>query len=104
VFNFLLIFLDGCVMDIKVIIFEYMWVWVGFFDISPTCQWNTVQRQRTPGPAGPECVGVPCRLPSTSSRGHGVGRGPRRRATLVRRDGFRCLEIRNIRIRIRIKC
>lgn len=56
----------------------------GARDPSPTCQWNTVQRQRTPGPAGPECVGVPCRLPSTSSRGHRVGRGPRRRATLVR--------------------
>jgi hypothetical protein len=33
-FNFLLIFLGGCEMDIKVIIFGYWWGWVGFFAIS----------------------------------------------------------------------
>jgi hypothetical protein len=34
VFNFLLIFLDGCGMDIKVIRFGYGWTSVGFFAIS----------------------------------------------------------------------
>jgi hypothetical protein len=33
-FNSLLIFLDGCGMDIKVIRFGYGWTWVGFFAIS----------------------------------------------------------------------
>jgi hypothetical protein len=33
-FNFLLIFLGGCGMDIKVTRFGYGWVWVGFFAIS----------------------------------------------------------------------
>ena len=33
-FNFLLIFLGGCGMDIKVIRFGYGWTWIGFFAIS----------------------------------------------------------------------
>jgi hypothetical protein len=33
-FNFLLIFLGGCGMDIKVTRFRYEWAWVGFFAIS----------------------------------------------------------------------
>jgi hypothetical protein len=37
-FNFLLIFLSGCGMDIKVTRFGYGWACVGFFAISrPTC-------------------------------------------------------------------
>jgi hypothetical protein len=33
-FNFLLVFLVGCGMDIKVIRFGYGWEWIGFFAIS----------------------------------------------------------------------
>jgi hypothetical protein len=33
-FNFLLIFLDGCGMDIKVIRFGYGWAWVGFLPLA----------------------------------------------------------------------
>jgi hypothetical protein len=33
-FNFPLVFLVGCGMDIKVIRFEYGWEWIGFFAIS----------------------------------------------------------------------
>jgi hypothetical protein len=33
-FNFPLVFLVGCGMDIKVIRFGYGWVWIGFFAIS----------------------------------------------------------------------
>jgi hypothetical protein len=33
-FNFLLVFLVGCEMDIKVIRFGYGWEWIGFFAIS----------------------------------------------------------------------
>jgi hypothetical protein len=33
-FNFLLIFLGGCGMDIKVIRFGYGWEWIRFFAIS----------------------------------------------------------------------
>jgi hypothetical protein len=34
VFNFLLIILGGCGMDIKITRFRYGWGWVGFFAIS----------------------------------------------------------------------
>jgi hypothetical protein len=38
-FNFPLVFLVGCGMDIKVIRFGYGWEWIGFFAISrPSCQ------------------------------------------------------------------
>jgi hypothetical protein len=33
-FNFPLVFLVGCGMDIKVIRFGYGWEWIGFFAIS----------------------------------------------------------------------
>jgi hypothetical protein len=37
-FNFPLVFLVGCGMDIKVIRFGYGWEWIGFFAISrPRC-------------------------------------------------------------------
>jgi hypothetical protein len=43
VFNFLLIILGGCGMDIKVIKFGYGWEWVGFFAISrPTYRMQTL--------------------------------------------------------------
>jgi hypothetical protein len=39
-FNFPLVFLVGCGMDIKVIRFRYGWEWIGFFTISrPTSGW-----------------------------------------------------------------
>jgi hypothetical protein len=38
-FNFPLVFLVGCGMDIKVIRFGYGWEWIGFFAISrPNCR------------------------------------------------------------------
>jgi hypothetical protein len=38
-FNFPLVFLVGCEMDIKVIRFGYGWEWIGFFAISrPSCR------------------------------------------------------------------
>jgi hypothetical protein len=41
-FNFPLVFLVGCEMDIKVIRFGYGWEWIGFFAISRPIGWATM--------------------------------------------------------------
>jgi hypothetical protein len=52
-FNFLLVFLVGCGMNIKVIRFGYGWEWIGFFAISrPRPDGEDVAKGRWQGQTG----------------------------------------------------
>jgi hypothetical protein len=56
-FNFLIVFLVGCGMDIKVIRFGYGWEWIGLFAISrPRCEaWSLRAAVRASGAIGAAC-------------------------------------------------
>jgi hypothetical protein len=68
-FNFPLIFLVGCGMDIKVIRFGYGWEWIGFFVISrPKSDEFACERLTRQSGAPPDSPVIYRRTPPPKSR------------------------------------